>query len=389
MFLNVVATAIPTIALQLFIQPSMARGMDDNLYGLLVTMLALLNVIPATFGNTLNNIRLIYQKGDDEQRPNYQVLLLILAAVNLLLMTLITLLYDRTVTPLSLLLILVVSLFWLAREYYSVAFRIQLNYVNIVISNLIMVLGYGIGFLLFTRLGNWQWVFLMGNLFSLVFIFLKCSLWKEKLITDSNFRNISWQMILLMIAGLLTRITNYADKLLIYPILGGAVVSVYYAATLFGKIVSMAITPISGVMLSYLSKTRGKDDHTFRMTFLLSSAVCVVGYFVCIAISRPILTLLYPQFVNSAMNYIWITTGTMVLTTLVSVINPFVLRYFDMKWQIIINAAYVAAYVSLSMLLLQKFGLYGFCVGTLIATVFKMILMLLIFEKCEEKKTEP
>ena len=389
MFLNVVATAIPTIALQLFIQPSMARGMDDNLYGLLVTMLALLNVIPATFGNTLNNIRLIYQKGDDEQRPNYQVLLLILAAVNLLLMTLITLLYDRTVTPLSLLLILVVSLFWLAREYYSVAFRIQLNYVNIVISNLIMVLGYGIGFLLFTRLGNWQWVFLMGNLFSLVFIFLKCSLWKEKLITDSNFRNISWQMILLMIAGLLTRITNYADKLLIYPILGGAVVSVYYAATLFGKIVSMAITPISGVMLSYLSKTRGKDDHTFRMTFLLSSAVCVVGYFVCIAISRPILTLLYPQFVNSAMNYIWITTGTMVLTTLVSVINPFVLRYFDMKWQIIINAAYVAAYVSLSMLLLQKFGLYGFCVGTLIATVFKMILMLVIFEKCEEKKTEP
>lgn len=389
MFLNIVATAIPTIALQLFIQPSMARGMDDNLYGLLVTMLALLNVIPATFGNTLNNIRLIYQKGDDEQRPNYQVLLLILSAVNLLLMTVITLLYDRAVTPLSLLLILVLSLLWLAREYYSVAFRIQLNYVNIVISNLIMVLGYGIGFLLFTRLGNWQWVFLMGNLFSLVFIFLKCSLWKEKLVTDSSFKSISWQMILLMIAGLLTRITTYADKLLIYPVLGGAVVSVYYAATLFGKIVSMAITPISGVMLSYLSKTRGKDDHTFRMTFLLSSAVCVAGYFVCIAISRPVLTLLYPQFVNSAMNYIWITTGTMVLTTLVSVINPFVLRYFDMKWQIIINAVYVAAYVSLSMLLLQKFGLYGFCVGTLIATIFKLILMLVIFEKCEEKKTEP
>ena len=64
------------------------------------------------------------------------------------------------------------------------------------------------------------------------------------------------------------------------------------------------------------------------------------------------------------------------------------LSYFDMIWQIVINAVYVGIYVTLSMLLLSQYGLYGFCVGTLVATVFKLIIMLVIFRKCKEKQAE-
>lgn len=381
-FLNIVATAIPVFVLQLLILPQLSHYMDENEYGLLVTILALLNVVPATLGNTLNNIRLIFNKEDSS---NFRVLLLIMSALNILLISIFLRFYARDFTVCSFILTLTVSILWLYREYYVVAFRIQLNYVNIVLSNLALVLGFGFGYLVFLYSHYWQIIYIIGNLFCLAFIFLKSDLWKEPIRVDDSFKRISGQSLSLFIAGMLGRITTYADKLFIFPTLGGASVSVYYAATLFGKVVSMAITPISSVMLSYLSRVSKKNDSTFRLTFISSAFVCFVGYFVCIAISRPVLMLLYPQFVDRAMQYIWVTTGTMVITALASIINPFVLRYFDMKWQILINAAYVVVYLVLCMPMLFNFGLYGFCIGTLVASIIKVTLMLIIYSRSGKK----
>lgn len=387
MALNIVATAIPTIVLQLLLLPALSRYMSDDRYGLFVTILSLLNMIPSTLGNVLNNIRLIeYREGTEgDYPPDYSVILLIMVGINLITMTILSFVYDQGVTVISLLLTLFVSVLLLVREYFIVAFRIKLNYKNIVISNLIMVVGYGLGFLLFLYCGRWQLIYIIGYGISLAFIIWKSDLWCEPLKTSNAFSFISKQAALLTIATFLGRMTSYADKLLIFPILGGATVSVYYAATLFGKVVSMAITPISSVMLTYLSKVSKKNDNKFKLAFFTSLGVCAVGYFVCVTISRPVLGLLYPQFVNQAMNYIWITTGTMALTALISIVNPFVLKFFDMRWQIVINGIYVAIYICLSMPLLKHWGLQGFCIGALAAAVLKLAFMLYVYEKQEEK----
>lgn len=385
--LNIVATAIPTFVLQFLILPTLAGHMSDMRYGLLVTILALLNVVPATLGNTLNNIRLIIgnEKEKVEDTRDYNVLLLFMAGINLITVALFSYFYERDITLISLFLTLLVSVLWLLREYHIVAFRIQLNYIYITVSNVIMVAGYGVGFVLYRILGHWQLIYVFGHLFSLIFIFSKSSLWKEPYKRSEQFIYIGWQTVLLFVSGLLTRITTYADKLLIFPILGGATVSVYYAATLFGKVVSLMITPISSVMLSYLSKSKRKNDDTFKLALLSSAIVCTICYFFCIAISKPVLGFLYPQFVDEAMQYIWLTTGTMVLSALISIVNPFVLKFFDMKWQIAINVVYVALYVGVSMSLLGVFGLFGFCIGTVISTALKLLFMLYIYNQCKEK----
>ena len=382
MTLNIAATAIPTFVLQLVILPLLSRDMSDSRYGLLVTIIALLNVVPSTIGNALNNVRLIYGEKENES-GDYNALLLILAAVNLVAVASITYLYEKEISAVSLFLILLISLMWLAREYFIVAFRIKLNYIHILISNITLVIGYAAGYLLFKATGRWQYIYLLGLACSLAFIFWKSDLWKEPLKRTDSFRGITIQTVLLTLAGLLTRITTYADKMLVFPFLGGAVVSVYYAATLFGKAISLVITPVSSVMLSYLSKRRKKDDDLFRLTFLCSAAVCICAYFLCIAVSRPILGLLYPQFVDEAMKYIWITTGTTILVALISIVNPFVLRFFDMKWQLVINGAYVLFYVVLSLSLLGAYGLWGFCVGALAATSVKLLFTLFIYHRCK------
>ena len=54
MLLNIAANAIPVFALQLLILPSLSNYMGADAYGLLVTVLALLNVVSAAIGNALN-----------------------------------------------------------------------------------------------------------------------------------------------------------------------------------------------------------------------------------------------------------------------------------------------------------------------------------------------
>lgn len=386
MLLNIIATAIPTITLQLLILPRLARYMSDEKYGLLVTVLAILNVVPSTMGNTLNNIRLIYGGECVEGKAeDYNVILLILAILNLCVVGLFSWIYEKTITFTSLLLTLIASTLWLCREYYIVTFRIKINYVFIVISNILMVIGYAIGFEIFKIKGHWQYIYIFGNLLCLIFITCKSNLYREPIKISKEFKRISWQTALLFFSNILTRITTYADKLLIFPILGGATVSVYYAATLFGKVVSLAIMPVSSVMLSYLSKEKVKDDDAFKKTFVSSAIVCLVGYLGCLLISRPVLSMIYPQFVDEAMQYVIWTTGTVVISALISVLNPFVLKFFDMKWQMAINGGAAITYIILSMGLLSVWGLTGFCIGALLTNILKLGLMIFIYEKCKAR----
>ncbi len=388
MGLNIVATAIPIVALQLFILPALSKDMPDgDDYGLLLTMVSLFSIVPASMGNSLNNIRLLYndEYAEKKQVGDFNLLLLIFAAINCVVMVVCCIWLEGRISVGSILWALLLSLLWLAKEYYVVAFRLKIDYVAIIINNLLQVGGYVVGYLIYQMVGHWQLIYALGYAVSLVHIFAKCSLWHEKPIKTKMFKNTTWQSTLLLFSGFLNSVISYADKLFIFPMLGGAAVSVYYASTVFGKIVAMGITPINNVALTYLAKMRKKADNMFRMAMLLGGAVCVIGYIGCIIISRPLLTALYPQFVDLAMEYIFITTATTIVSVMIGIANPFILKYFDMKWQIVLNAGTVLVYVVACMSLLSFFGLFGFCVGTLIANIFKFLLMLFIYQKCKQR----
>ncbi len=385
MSLNLIATAIPTIFLQLIILPSLSRNMSDEKYGLLVTILALLNVVPSTMGNVLNNIRLLLDKeySDNSYEGDFNLLLILLTFTNIIIVGLFTYYYEQTITVFNFAMILIVSALWLFKEYFIVAFRLKINYVAIMINNLLQVLGYVLGYAIYCICGYWQFIYLFGYLISLVYIFGHCSIWKEKIRITPLFKKTSTQGMLLLISNLFTRALTYADKLIIYPILGGAVVSVYYAATVFGKLVSLIITPVNSVALTYLSKESQKKDHMFKSALLLGSIVCIIGYVICVIVCRPVLSILYPKYVNDAMQYIYITTGTTVLYALISIINPFILKFFDMKWQIAINGGTVIIYLGICLPLLYLWGLYGFCVGAFVTNIIKIVFMLFIYYRCK------
>ena len=385
MALNIVATAIPTFVLQLLILPNLAKFMSDDNYGLLVTVLAFLNVMPSTMGNVLNNIRLLYNENyvETNNEGDFNILLAILEGVNFLSVTVFLFYYDSNLTLFTVLMTGITALLWLAREYFLVAFRLIINYRAILLCNVIMVGGYGIGYLLFLGTKVWQVIYISGLLCSLIYCFIRSRLWKEPFKITPLFKRTSTQGLLLLIAKILNRLLVYADKIIVFPVLGGALVSVYYAATVFGKVVSLMITPVNSVVLTYLAKAKKKTDSMLKSALLVGIAVCAVGYIVCVLISRPVLTILYPQYVDNAMHYIYLTTGTTVLYALISIVDPFIMKFFDMKWQIAINGGTVVVYLALGISFMIPWGLMGFCVGALLTNVLKLLFMIFIYYRCK------
>ncbi len=391
MIFNITANVIPILLLQIILLPLLSRGMDSNEYGLVVTILAMLNVVPSTLGNTLNNIRLLHNNNYKKKSfiGDFNIILIGSSVVNLLIVLVSSIYYLKTYNSNTnetahVLLIVLLSLLWMYREYFIVTFLIDLRYDKILINNLLLSFGYILGFVCFWLTSYWEFIYIIGYVLSDIHILNKSILWKESIVMTELFKNTCKEYLMYVISCIISRLVIYADKLLLYPILGGTVVTIYYVATLSSKVIVLLISPISNVILSHISKEQTTSKNGLFKVLIWGSSVCVVGYFGCLFFSEPVLRIIYPNYVDSAMGYIWLTTAIAMTRVLIGLINPFILRFLTMKWQVIINTISLLLYVSISMTLLIFWGLYGFCIGGLITNLVKIMIMLFIYNSANK-----
>ncbi|MFC0560846.1 lipopolysaccharide biosynthesis protein [Halalkalibacter alkalisediminis] len=379
--LNIIASAIPILVLQLLILPIVARQTGDIQYGLLITLVSLATLLSHPFGNVLNNIRLLRHNEYDKNGLNgdYNVLLAASLLMNSLVMIFGTLYFEGTFSIISIILIIMVASSNLIREYLIVAFRITLNFKSILVNNLILGLGYVLGTIVFYFVGYWQLIYIVGSSLSIFYITKNSNLLNEGFRTTILFRKTAYQSIILFFSVFLKTLLNYADKLLLFPLLGPTAVTIYYTATILGKIITRVITPINSVMLSYLAKMEVMKLKNFIYIISITGVISVIGYFATIFISEPLLRILYPNWADESLQLIYITTASTILGVMSSVINPFILRFYNINWQLFISGTNVIVYIICAFLFFNLYGLIGFCFGILVANIFKLLLMISIF----------
>lgn len=378
---NIIAMGIPIVILQLVTLPFIGFLLGEEDYGYVVTIISLFTLLSFPFGNVLNNIRLIYDTEYKKKRISGDFNFLL--STSLFLSTLMLIIgmyyYVEHFTIIHLVSILLISSLNLLREYLIVGFRLHLNFKAIMYNNYLLGIGYIYGTYLFYLTGKWQFIFLLGYGFSLFYILRKSDLILEPLVITKLFKKTTYNSAILLLSSLLKNVLSYADKLLIFPLLGPTAVAIYYTATLIGKILSMVITPINGVILSYLVRYENFSNKRFISILL---AVCIVGatsYVFSILISPFILNFLYPDWANDSLDYIYVTTATAVIGVIASVVQPFVLKFTHINWQLLIGGSNIFVYIICTILLYQRYGLMGFCIGILISTIYKLVLMVGIF----------
>lgn len=381
--LNIIASSLPIVMLQLIIYPQIAKTIGAEEYGLMLTIYSIWIMVSNSLGSVLNNIKLLYhfeykKMGESGDLPFLFQNWIVLGSV---LVFVIIWLYYGYFSFTHVILGTLVSLVIYFKAYLEVGFRIDLNYINILINNAILCLGFLLGYLLFLFTNIWELIFLFGYLFSTIFCIFKTNLLKEKKKKTDIYPKVRRDAYSLVLSSLITNMTIYADKLVLYPLMGGTAVSIYYTATILGKITGMLTGPINSVILSYISRWDKTRANVFSKVMIIGFLIISAGYLFTLLIARPVIGLLFPQWLDEVMEIVPLTTITVMLTILVTILQPFVLRFCRLEWQIAISSCGLVVYFFCAIGLWKYMGLKGFCIGTIIGVFVKLIIMITVYYK--------
>ncbi len=382
--LNILANGILVVVLQFIVLPIISHNTSVEFFGTILTIIALKNVIMQVFGGSLNNVKLLNNKKEiSSSDDTYIFLLFISICFAEVILIFLLMLYGSEIKLYDYFYIIITTAVAIVNAYGTVYYRIILNYRKVLLMHIFCSIGFLIGLLVFSHYGVWSLMFFLSELLGFIYLLLTTPL--LKLITSSrNFRHkknidIISNYIYLITSNVITNIIIYFDRLLINPVLGVKAVTIFYVASLTGKTLSIIVTPVSGVLLSYTSKYKEKITRKyFKYLGLYIFLIIIIGVIVLNILSPFVIKIFYPNTAESALEYVKLANISISLGVGGNILNPFILSICDIKWQSRVNIFYGTMFIGLGLLLSNIWGLYGFCIASIISTFIRLMVLYLI-----------
>lgn len=379
--LNILAAGIVAVVTQFAVYPLIGKGFNSLNFGNILVMMSVVNIIAVVLGNSLNNIRLIHEKDYEKEKikGDFPQLLVLGLGVNIFLVSLFIFMIWPDEPVINSITLVLVSIFTMLRAYLTVEYRLQLNYKKIVIHSSIYSLSLLLGTLILFHTDIWPLVFLVGEIISFFYLNFTTKLLKEKIIFTNKFRLIFKQYFLLCTSSVIGNVLIYLDRIIILTFLGPLSVTIYFTATIIGKMTSFVISPISGVILSYLSSKEGslslKEFGLINLGMIFISSIMTALSYI---ISAPLLKVLYPDVYEEAISILFFGNLGVILQTASMIPQTILLKYGGSSYQVAIQITYGIVYVIGGIIMMINFGLLGFCIAAIIAALFKFIIISLI-----------
>ncbi|MBA5270680.1 lipopolysaccharide biosynthesis protein [Enterococcus hirae] len=382
-FLNIISLSISTCILQLIVYPVISSNVSISSFGKILTIMGGINVISVVIGGSLNNAQLINQKfyeNMDDYYGDFKLLLyrylfLILAISSIIVN--IPLLNISNIEKFSLLILVFLTTL---RSYIPVLWRIKLNYKLIMFHSVVTAFGYLVGSILFIFTKNeWTIIFILGEVFSLFFLMFKSNFSKIKLTKSVYLKKINIDFLNLLSSNIVANILVYFDRFLLQGFLGSNEVSIYFAASIFGKLASMVLQPISGVFLSYLSRENSERKKLYYLYFLLASVTFGIILFLSSLLISPIFVqVLYKDLYNEAKEYMTLANLSTIILITGSLLQPVLLKFANLLWQNVIQIIYGLVFVLLGYILISSHGMFGFVIASLFSNIIRFLLFVLV-----------
>lgn len=374
--------SLPIAVLQFLIYPVLSRGISVELFGIILTIVALKNTLSFSTGNSLNNVRLLRESETSSFKDSidYNLLLILSQIINLAAAVFLTYFYFDILAINDFVILFFVFSFSSLKIYGSVFYRIKLNFRKIAILSLINMTGAILGLLIHISIyRSWVMIFFISELLSIIYILKTTPILKERSPVSNEFKEIGHNYFHLLSNAFIINMMKYLDRFLINPLIGADQVAVYYVATIISKTVSLAVGPMNSVALSYTAKYKsrisGKIYARYLLMILLSALVqIVIIYF----FSEKLISFLYPQLYESSKEYIVPASIGIIIGISSSILHPLIITTSDLKWQPRINIVFSVFFLSSAIFLTRKMGLYGFIYSSIAAQSLKFLMMLYV-----------
>ena len=374
---NVLSSLILTGVSQLIVYPILAAQHSDTEYGVILTVMGVVNTLIVAFGNTLNNVRLIMATKYEAKNKtgDFNLLVLIMSLIVFLCTTIISAFFFSTPNHIVIGLA-IFAVVGALKSYYCVSFRLVLNFKKILIQHVVGAAGYLIGVGLLFIVPYWVLPFILTECFQLVFIFKYSKLYKEPLKTTSLLKLTSTKYIILIATGFSSTLITYLDRLVIYPLLGAEAVSTYTVASYFGKSLGILMTPVAGVLLGYYAQKGFRmSSKLFWIINGITIAIGVVFMIFSSIVAPPVTNFLYSSLYTDSQSYIFAANMAATINVLCSLTQASVLKFAPTWIQIVKELAYGIVYVLCGYVLLNTYGLMGFCVAAIVANIIKLLVL--------------
>ncbi|MEY8292031.1 hypothetical protein AAK882_05185 [Carnobacteriaceae bacterium 52-44] len=383
--INIFSVGLYNAVIQLLVFPFLSKEIGAINFGITVSLYGFNQLIYTFLGNTINNIRLIY---DDEvkNKGNFTILILIGIVLTGIASTLLYSIYGQSLRWVSILVLVLWTMMSSLRAYLLVYFRLEINYLRIFLNNIFLLIGYLVGVFFFNFISFWGIIFITGEIFALIYLFKTTPFLSEKPEKTDEIRPLVKETSNLTLSNFVSNSMTYLDRFLITPMLGATSMSLYYSVSVFTKFINMAVTPFNNVMLSYMNNLKKENARKYFIAYNGVMALLLVPiYFLMILITPYLLDIFYPEYAEAATNLIPFVSLANVFKLLTGMINPFILKFKPMKYQSIIQFTFGIVYLVLAVSFVALNGLSGFAIATALAYIFKWVLMFFLGIKEPQK----
>lgn len=365
--------------IQLALYPFLNKQLGTDEFGVVLTLISLIAIMGSTFGTAANYSRMVTRMKGQDSNGDYNIFLLLIAILSVV-VSICGLMWLHRFSVLAEVGYLILMVVTVLRYYSDVEFRLNLNYKRFFIFYLLISVGYLAGIGLFFITHSWIIVMLCGECLAVGFVIVTGSIYKGELFKRSEyFKENMRSLIILSGTELIAAVILNADRLILQAIDGGTSVTIFYAATLIGKMVSLISTPLNGVIIGYLTKYEGGMKKSSFVKLCLGS---IVGSFVinvfCFGVSFIFVRIMYADIFELVRPYLWFANLGQVFYFIANTLTVILLRFTDEKYQLVINILFLIVFVVLAIPMTFVFRLWGMAIALVAVNLIKILIIMFV-----------
>lgn len=395
MFINdsiktLLSTTFLMVVIQFVLFPYFSNKYTSEVFGEILTIYSIFSISTVVIGNTLNNLRLldsnIYK--NKEFGIDYLKLIVISIFFNILITTLIFIFnFKYNLSEIIILNIIIVIM--ILKNYLQVYLRLELLFNKLLVMSIIQSLV--LIFLVYVLKINMSWwiFILIGELAGLLYLLIQfVNKGYSFNTTHINFKKLNVKFWQLSSVNFVNNLIIYFDRFLIYSVLGGNVVTISFVATFVGKILSGIVSPINGVILTYIStRTQANTMKIYRYAIFTSLIVGLLTILLVLPISKYVVVHLYDINYSSISRYLIIGNLSVITLIMGNILFPMNIKYTNIKYQTIVQTIYFILYFLLCIPLTLAWELMGFFTAVTSTNVIRYFLMIYTGFKYMERET--
>lgn len=358
--------------LQVLVYPLLNRHMGEAQFGNVLYVLGIIAVIAPSVGLAANNIRLVESRSKTILNADALLAMVPQLAVLGVVFFAVCKGYLNGIADFVMAALLVVLT--TLRYYGDVEYRMTLNYKGYFIYYLVLSFGYIIGTLVYPFTKSWILCFLLGEAAVWLLLVVRGHVYRP-LKKSENCAAMSKRTLTLALSYLLCNMVLNLDRMLLQNLIDSSTVTVYYVASLLGKTAALLVGPLNGVVIGHLTKSNTKQINikSFAAVSGLIIGVGAVLFFGIAVVTPFFVKILYPDIFDRVTAIAPLANLSQIVCFASSLLLTIMLTFCSEKWQLVIQAFYAVAFLSLSLVLTEQNGLQGFVAASLTANIMRII----------------